>query len=151
MRGDDAAGLLVADLLSERDVDAVRCAAEPIDLLELIPGRGRVLVVDAVAGGEPGRIWRLDADESELPALFAERSSTHLIGLAEVIELARSLGRLPERLEVIGIEGNCFGLGSRPSAAVASAARDVAAAILAELRQGAGTPRGVLAAAGRGA
>jgi hydrogenase maturation protease len=149
MRGDDAAGLMVADLVSERGVDAVRCAAEPIDLLELIPGRERVLVVDAVAGGQPGRIWRLDADEGELPALFAERSSTHLIGLAEVIELARPLGRLPERLEVIGIEGDCFGLGSRPSPAVASAVRDVAATILVELREGAGAPRGERAPAGR--
>ncbi len=133
MRGDDAAGLRVVELLADRDVGVVRCDGEPIDLLELMRDFERIVVVDAVAGERPGRIWRLQAAERRLPAIFADRCSTHLIGLAEVIELARGLELVPERLEVIGIEGNSFGLGARPSAAVEEAIEEVTATLLAEL------------------
>ena len=43
-------------------------------------------------------------------ALFGS-SSTHALGLAEAIEIARSLGRLPTRVRVVGIEGARFDFG----------------------------------------
>jgi hydrogenase maturation protease len=132
LRGDDGAGLRVAELLTARGVEAVRCDGEPIELLDLWASRPAAIVVDAVPGTSPGRIWRLDAAAGELPAAFAERTSTHLIGLAEVIELGRSLGRLPTELTVIGIEGADFGLGRRLSAAVERAAAEVTSTLAAE-------------------
>jgi hydrogenase maturation protease len=132
MRGDDAAGLRVVDLLAGHGIDAIRFDAEPISLLELWPGSDRVVLIDAVSGSRPGRISRLLPGGDDLNLALAPGSS-HLIGLAEVIELGSELGLLPTRLEVIGIEGTEFGLGRRPSAAVERACATVVAAIIAEL------------------
>ena len=56
-------------------------------------------------------IHTIDAERRALPAeLF--RGSTHLIGLAEAIELGRALDQLPARLLVVGIEGASFTAGA---------------------------------------
>lgn len=134
LRGDDGVGLRVAELLIARGVDAIRLDGEPIALLELWREADAAVIVDAVSGPRAGRIWRIESSGEELPLVFAEHPSTHLLGLAEVIELARSLQLLPARLTVIGIEGDRFDLGETPSAAVSAAATDVTAALLAEAR-----------------
>ncbi len=134
MRGDDAAGLMVAELLADRGVPVARCDGEPIALLDLWEGAAAAIVVDAVCGSVPGRIWRLDPDAEQLPMVFGGSPSTHLLGLAEVIALGRELDRLPLELTLIGIEGARFGLGAPPATAVAGAVVDVTATILAELR-----------------
>lgn len=133
LRGDDAAGLSVVELLTAAGVAAVRCDGEPIEVLELMRGREHVILIDAAAGERPGRIWHIEAAERELPLELADRSSTHLVGLAEAIGLARALGMLPARLEVIAIEGDRFRLGTKPSTAVEEAAAQVATAIRAGL------------------
>ena len=72
---------------------------EPIDLLDRWEGAGEVIVVDAVRSGAPaGTVHRLDRAGRADPA--ALRGSTHAFGLAETIELARALDRLPQRLTV---------------------------------------------------
>lgn len=136
LRGDDGAGLMVAELLAGHGLDVVRCDGEPVSLLELWRGFESVVIIDAVSGAQPGRTWRLHADAEELPVIFAGQTSTHLLGLGEVIELARTLGRLPARLTLIGIEGNRFSLGTKPSLAVEGAVVDLAAALLAEADDG---------------
>jgi hydrogenase maturation protease len=80
-----------------------------------------VIVVDAVASGAPaGTVHRLDPVGDPLPAEFA-RGSTHAFGLAETIELARTLDRLPPRITVYGIEGTDFRAGDELSAPVRAA------------------------------
>ncbi len=77
---------------------------------------------------------RLDAGESELPTeLF--RASTHHVGLAEAVELARALGRLPARVIVYGIEGESFEVGEELAPAVAAAVEPVAEAVRTEVAQ----------------
>ena len=56
------------------------------------------------SGTAPGTVHRLDAGEPPSPAAMFG-TSTHHLGLAEAVELARALDRLPERLVVFGIEG----------------------------------------------
>lgn len=136
LRGDDAAGLMVADQLAGHGVDVTRWEGEPVALLELWRGCDSVIVIDAVAGAEPGRLWRLRSDAEELGAIFRGQTSTHLLGLGEVIELARALDRLPARLSLIGIEGTRFSLGAGPSAAVERAVADLVAALREEADQG---------------
>jgi hydrogenase maturation protease len=84
---------------------------EPVDLIEQWSGAGPVLVVDAVrSGAEPGTIHALDASSTRIPVeLF--NGSTHALGLAEAVELARALDRLPPSLLVYGIEGRSFAAG----------------------------------------
>jgi hydrogenase maturation protease len=59
--------------------------------------------------------------------------STHAFGLAEAVELARALGRLPRFLVVYGVEGKCFTPGAALSAGVEAAAADAAARVLDEV------------------
>ena len=68
-----------------------------------------------------------------LPATFAGRS-THAFTVAQAIELARSLGRLPARLVVVGIEGRSFEAGAALGPAVAAAIEPAAERVLALLR-----------------
>ena len=49
------------------------------------------------------------------------RQSSHQFGLADAVETARALGRLPRRLIVVGVEGERFGFGEGLTPAVAAA------------------------------
>jgi hydrogenase maturation protease len=114
-RRDDGAGLEVARRLGRdppRGVRVLEHVGEPSGLLDAWEGEGAVVIVDAVSSGaEPGTIHRLDALARPLPArLF--RASTHHLSVAEAVELGRALGRLPQRLEIYGIEGRDFTAGS---------------------------------------
>ena len=122
-RGDDAAGLEVARRLrGAPGVHVMELGGDPLALLDAWDGASSVVVVDAVRSGAPaGTVHRLDAREAPLSAALGGASSTHAVGLADAIELARALGRLPERLVVLGIEGRRFGSGDRPSPEVVEA------------------------------
>ena len=135
-RRDDGAGLAVAERLRGRvpeTVDIVECEQEPSRLIDAWAGAGTALVVDAVdSGSAPGSVHRFDAGARPIPErLF--RSSTHSFGLGETVELARALGRLPERVIVYGIEGAVFEAGEGLSAEVAAAVEETAAALLADI------------------
>ena len=127
-REDDAAGLEVARRLRRRAVaglTVIEEEGEPAGLIEAWAGADRVLVVDAVrSGAAPGTVHRLDPRMEPLPpALFHD--STHALGVAEALELARTLDRLPEHVGVYGIEGGRFGVGRGLSEPVAAAVERV--------------------------
>lgn len=86
--GDDAIGLRVARVLAARGFDARACADASAVLALLAAGR-RVVVVDAViGGGPPGTVLRLDpGDLAGGPAPL----SSHGVGVAEALEIARTL------------------------------------------------------------
>ena len=136
LRGDDAAGLEVARRVAETapaGVNVVRCEGEPVSMLTEWAGVERVIVVDATeSGAAPGTVRRIDAVADPLPPEL-RRTSTHLLGVADAIELARALGRLPAVTVVYGIEGGTFDTGAPLSAAASSAVETVADRILAEL------------------
>jgi hydrogenase maturation protease len=129
-RRDDGAGLLVAKRLSELGVDARWCTGEPLGLIELWRRADYVILVDAtVTGAPPGTIHVWDSREASINSTAP--ASTHGLGIAEVIELARTLNRLPSRLELYGIEGYCFDHGSGVSREVQHAVDEVVRRILA--------------------
>jgi hydrogenase maturation protease len=146
--GDDAIGpLVVRTLAGELQAAGVgggvrcRCLAHPAALLDELASCGRALVVDAALAGEPaGTLRRYDLALGPLPVATAAATgrSTHGFGLAAVLELARSLGRLPARCEVwtVEAEATALRLGVAPSAACRSAVSRVAAALYAELVPG---------------
>jgi hydrogenase maturation protease len=135
-RGDDAAGLEVAKRLRgvlPDGAELLEREGEPTALMDSWEGAEAVWLVDAVrSGARSGTVHRLDAGEQELPAgLF--RASTHAFGLAEAVELARALGRLPARTVVFGIEGGRFDAGDELSPEVAAAVPGVAEALREEV------------------
>ena len=123
-RGDDGVGLIVAQRLRELalpDMTVLEQSGESAALVESWGDAGRVIVVDAVSsGGEPGTIHRFEAAGQPLPALFSG-SSTHAFGLAEAVELARQLDRLPPSLVIYGVEGKSFTPGEGLSPEVEAA------------------------------
>jgi hydrogenase maturation protease len=135
-RGDDAVGLEVARVLRGTLPDGVELLereGEPTALIDSWEGAEAAWLVDAVRSGAPaGTVHRLDAREEELPReLF--HASTHAFGLAEAVELARALGRLPARTIVFGIEGARFEAGDELSPEVAAAAHEVVEAVREEV------------------
>ena len=134
-RRDDAAGLAAATRLHGL-LPAIRVLAREGDLASLLDdwrGADAVIVVDATSSGsEPGTIRRYDAHERPLPAAFT-RSSTHSFGIAEAVELARALGRLPARVVVFGIEGRDFTPGDALSPDVEAAVDEVVRRVTAEV------------------
>jgi hydrogenase maturation protease len=87
-RADDVAGLLVARRLQDLGIDAREHKGEMLSLIDA---------------------WFYPLP----PGRF--RRSTHSLGIAEAVELARALDRLPPRLTLYGIEGTCFDQGGHPS------------------------------------
>lgn len=135
LRRDDAAGILAARRLTQvaPGLSVLEASGEGAGLMDAWAGRECVYLIDAVrAGGEPGRLHRLDAHEREIPSDFFHYS-THAFSLAEAVELARALGELPARLVIYGIEGCDFGTGEGLSPAVADGVGRAVAAILQEL------------------
>ena len=135
-RGDDAAGLEVAKLLHgtlPADAEVLEREGEPTALIDAWEGAEALWLVDTVSSGaRGGAVHRLEAGEQELPAgLF--RASTHHLGLADAVELARALGRLPPRTVVYGIEGARFEAGHELTPEVAAALPQVALAVQAEV------------------
>ena len=139
VQGDDAAGIEVARRIrrqaSRRDVTVMELIGDQLALLDAWTGARTVCVVDAIHSGcKPGRVHRFDAGEP-LGAPF-HRPGTHTFSLAHVIELSRSMGRLPARLIGYGIEGASFGLGETMSPEVEAAVDSVTSEILRRVEKG---------------
>jgi len=111
--GDDAAGPVVLDRLAGRLPDTValvESVGDATHLLETWRDAGLAIVVDAVvSGGVPGTIHRIDGIQG-FPAAWRS-ASTHLVGLAEAIDLGGAVGVLPEVMVVCGIEIERVGPG----------------------------------------
>ncbi len=116
-RSDDGAGPEVA-----RRLGGLALTGEPIGLVEALNGCLEAVLVDAVFSGAPaGTVHRFEAADEPLPVRLFGASSTHALGLAEALELARSLGRLPQKVGVYGIEGADFSFGRGLTPEVAAA------------------------------
>lgn len=128
--GDDAAGRLVARALAGRPgIDVAESHGAAADLVTLMEGRSQVLIVDACrSGAAPGTVHQLNTKAGELPGWLRSVSS-HGIGVAEAVALARALGVLPPGLEIWAIEGTTFGTGDDVTWAVQRAIQTVAAQI----------------------
>lgn len=135
-RRDDGVGPAAAEILAAQGVDALAVDGDGATLATLWEGRSTVIVIDAMQSGrsqrEPGAIRRLDANAGELPHGCGFFNS-HAFGLAQAVETARALGRLPPRLIIFGVEGDDFGWGEMLSPAVAAALPTVLAAVMTEI------------------
>lgn len=135
-RSDDGVGLVAARRLKDRSLSSLRILehnGEGTDLINCWEGADAVIVLDAVqSGAEPGTLHRWDAGLRPLPAM-AFRGSSHAFSLAEAIEMARVLGRLPQRLIVYGVEARDFKAGTRPSSEVQAAVSHLVERVLQEV------------------
>jgi hydrogenase maturation protease len=124
MRGDDGAAPAVAERLRAGGVPVI--VEQPANLIDAWTGAHNVVVVDTVCSGAAvGTVHRIDAARGSLPVGMGS-PSTHGLGLADAVELARILGRLPRCLSIFGIEGSAFGYGEALSEEVERAVELVA-------------------------
>jgi hydrogenase maturation protease len=88
-------------------VDGGTCG---LDLMPVIEGRKKVLIVDAVNfEREPGYIDQLVNDE--IPARFSTKASLHHLGLMDVLSIVRLADAMPEEICIIGIQPETIELG----------------------------------------
>jgi hydrogenase maturation protease len=132
-RGDDGAGIAVAARLLARNdcaLEVSKCTGETTALMSAWEGCEDVILVDACRGAGPaGSIHRLGPDEvSGLARL--QHPSTHSLGVASAIGLARALGSLPSRLVIYAIEAAHSVEGERISPEVDRAVGEVVALVM---------------------
>lgn len=125
---DDAVGLLaarrVAELVGDR-VDFAEACVATIDLLSMISGYRRVVVVDALMSPDLPPCTRVRAGADDLPKGFGYRSF-HTLPFRDMVELGRSLGMaVPKEIVVHGlvvVDPGTF--GDMPTPQVDAAWRD---------------------------
>ncbi len=127
--GDDGLGAAVAERLRRLSlpagVEVSEHWGEGAELMQHWPGRRRVILVDAAASGAaPGTLHRIDAVRDTIGKNLCVHS-THRFGVAEAVELARSLEQLPPSVYLIAVEGENFAPGQGLSPAVAAALEQV--------------------------
>lgn len=129
-RGDDGIGPAVAALLAGT-ADTAVSSADPTRLMQAWAGASRVVVIDALLDGSPPGTVRVFDAADEIPD-DAGAVSSHGMGVGAAIALARSLGRLPDRMTVVGVSASDFdrsGL-SEPVAEAVETAADVVREVL---------------------
>jgi hydrogenase maturation protease len=135
--GDDAAGPVAVDRLEQRvppSVALVESVGDATHLLETWRDAGLAVIVDAVvSGGFVGSVHRIDGMRGFPPAWRS--ASTHLVGLAEAIDLGDAVGVLPGAMVIYGIEIDRVEPGVGLSPEVDRAVDEAAASIL-ELCEG---------------
>ena len=103
--GDDQAGWRVAAMLKRRIDLPVRVVVvhDATQLLDLLPGCERLIVVDACrTGGDVGSVTRLCWPDQRIAQQC--NHSTHGVSVAEALQLAAQFERLPPVVEIYGIE-----------------------------------------------
>ena len=132
-RGDDGAGRVVVQRLAARNDCAFElreCTGEATSLMSAWTGFDDVVLVDACRGaGPPGTVSRIDADDIDRIARL-QHASTHSLGVAAAIGLARALGTLPSRLVIYAIEARHSREGEELSPSVDRAVDQVVALVM---------------------
>lgn len=135
-RSDDGAGLIVARRLRSKlsdEFEVLELSGEGVELMEAWRDADSVILIDAVqSGSAAGSIHRIEAHAQPVPQSFLLYSS-HSFGLAEAIEMARALNRLPRHLIIYGIEGKSFEAGIGLSEEVERAIATIENKILAQI------------------
>jgi len=91
------------EILSQQPGLSLLCMDRPgIQLLDVMKSSDRVILVDAVSTTQPlGSLVRLTMDDIKAGN---NKMSTHGIGIAETLEIGRTLKQLPQQVLVLGLE-----------------------------------------------
>jgi hydrogenase maturation protease len=113
-------------------VELFDAGTSAIDLMEIFHGREKLIVLDAVRGGQPpGTLYRFSPEEVEAQAL--PMNSLHQVGLLETLKLGELVDCKPGETVVIGAQPADTGLGIGLSQEVEAAVRRAAELVIAEI------------------
>ena len=115
-----------------KDVEVADGGTGGLDLVDLMAGRRKVIVIDAAEfDGRPGDILRFTA--ADLGRRESVGLSLHDLGLAEALTMMRHLGCEPEEVVVFGIKPKRIAPGLDLTAEVAAAVPKAVERVLEEL------------------
>jgi hydrogenase maturation protease len=136
--GDDAVGpLVLARLESEyrfgAGVRLVDGGTLGLALLDELAQARHAILVDAVATeAPPGTLVRLDGEA--VRDAVRERLSVHQVGVADLLDAARLIGRYPHSVVLLGLVPGSIGLHLGRTAAVEAALGGLVRAVAREVR-----------------
>ena len=135
-RNDDGAGIYIARKLKAENLPQTRIEfniGDAASLMDSWNSSDTAILVDTVKSGAlPGQIYRFQAPSPFIPKGFFHWT-THNFGMAETVELAMILNRLPRFLIIYGIEGKCFETGRGLTPEVERAAQTVIRLVLGDV------------------
>ncbi len=135
--GDDGLGVRVAEELTRHNLPAgvaVEVAAvSGINLVLRMDGWKRVIIIDAVQMGEKPGAWRRFRAEDVRYFAGGQGLSLHETGVAQALELAEALGKLPEEVLIYGVEPERLEISEELSPPVQAAIPEIIKHILGEL------------------
>ena len=117
-RGDDGFGCValekVRNHLGDR-ADYLSSRGDVSDLLESFGRYRRIFILDAIESSrdcdqlEMAKLQVLDAHQTHFQSTEL-RASSHILGVAQAIEIARALGLLPKVVKIFAVEGQSFAM-----------------------------------------
>jgi hydrogenase maturation protease len=128
--GDDRVGWRVIELLGTllpTQIDCVALDRPGAALINWMQGVDHLVLIDALkSGAPPGSIVTLTTEDlkTENPRL-----SGHMLALSDTLRLAETLGHLPARIDVYGIEMSGL-TGQKLSESAAKAARKLSSRLV---------------------
>lgn len=137
LRGDDGIGPRLVEELRRRGlpdgVEAIDGGTGGLDLLSILEGADRVIIVDAAEmGRRPGEIVRFTPKDGRLMETLVSLS-THTFGLADGLALARSLGYPLPSITIFGVQPERMDWGEGLSPPVERALPALIQTILSEI------------------
>lgn len=116
---DDAVGLKVVRMLRRelktREVEIKETAVTSLELLDLLVGFDRVIIVDAIktGAGKAGDVRVLDL--ADLGRKMTTPTSLHHVGLPNVLAIGKALGlKMPDQVRAFAIEAKDIGTFGGP-------------------------------------
>jgi hydrogenase maturation protease len=110
VRGDDAVGTEVVRRLPS-SIGAVPSSGDPSGIIAEMADAEEAIIVDAIRSGRPAGTV-IVTDVRRHPIAVTKVPSTHGMGLADALELARILGTLPRRVWLVGVEVGSLSVGA---------------------------------------
>ena len=107
--GDDKIGWVACEQLKMdighlSTVDFITCDRSGLEWLTKMSHAGQILFIDAMRSGEkPGTVRKIDLNTDQWTG-YPVKLSSHGINIMEAIDVAKSLGELPDRISVWGVE-----------------------------------------------
>ncbi len=114
LRQDDGFAEAVLQALEQQAlpewVELCDAGTSAIDLMDIFHDREKLIVIDAVRGGQaPGTLYRFSPEDVDAGAL--PMNSLHQVGLLETLKLGELVDCKPQATVVVGVQPRQTGLG----------------------------------------
>lgn len=142
---DEGVGVRAVEELARRyelpaEVELIDGGTSGMELLDVLAGADRLVIVDAVtSGAPPGSVVRLEGDA--VPRFFTTKLSPHQVGLCDVLAALSLMEASPGETVIIGVEPASLNMAMELSPTVEAILPGLLDVVGGELRRFGVTPR----------